>query len=292
MQKYTLQNDKLRIAISQKGAEWTSMYAIQEEKEYLWTADPTYWGRHSCILFPYIGKMWNNEMKIGDKRIEAHQHGFLRDLDFDLIEKTEAKAILKCQWSAGTFQKYPFMWAAHITYELIDNQVSITYDIENVDDYAIPFSLGCHPGFNVPLDSESKRSDYSLVFEKEEDAPSLTLSTEGYLDGQERNIFKNSNTIQLVDDLFDNDALIFKGLKSNHLSLVNKSGEKVWTFSYEGFSYMGIWSKNSKSPYVCIEPWVGVADKENADWDFAEKEGVITIQPGEKYSCVHRVELH
>ena len=55
---------------------------------------------------------------------------------------------------------------------------------------------------------------------------------------------------------------------------------------------MGIWSQNEHSPFVCIEPWHGVADKENATWDFKDKEGIVSLEVGQKFSCKHTVTIH
>ena len=116
--------------------------------------------------------------------------------------------------------------------------------------------------------------------------------TDGFLDGNSRDVFKGKNTIQISDDLFEKDALVFKNLESNFLHLKNSAGEKVWTFTFEGIPYLGIWSQHEASPFVCIEPWFGVADELNASWDFREKEGVVELRVGGKFECKHTVIIH
>jgi len=292
MSSVSIQNNDLKVGLNKKGAEFCSLFSKTNNKEYLWQADPKYWGRHSCILFPYIGKIWNEQLRIDDKVYEAKQHGFLRDMMFDTTLITNEKVIFSFSSNVETFKIFPFEFRVNMIYELVGNKLQVIYEVENNGSKSLPFSIGGHPGFIIPLNESESRSDYSLVFQKEEKIPSLTLNKEGFIDGGNRDIFAGSNTISIANDLFDNDALIFKGLQSNYLDLVNKNNERIWTFHYEGFSHLGIWSKNRSSPFICIEPWAGLADKVNAKWDFRDKEGVIQLAKGERFSCSHSIEIH
>ena len=286
--KYFLENDKLKIGINQKGAELAN---IQSDKmEYLWLADPNFWGRHSCILFPYIGKVFNNKYKIDKTIYEGGQHGFARNMNFEVDSIDKTQAIFKLEYNDETLKAYPYQFCLFVKYVLEENKLRIIYEVENRDKQSIYFSLGAHPGFNIPLHENEKRSDYFLKFEKDEWTPSLNI-TDGFIDGTSRDVFGGRNIIPITDNLFEQDALIFKNLNSKFLHLVNAQGRKIWKFNIEGFQYLGIWSKNKKSPFVCIEPWMGVADKLNANWDFRNKEGVIELEAGKTFSCEHGVEI-
>ena len=60
----TLTNEYLRVEIADLGAELMSIYDRSADTELLWNGDPTYWKRRSPILFPNVGKTWQNVMRI------------------------------------------------------------------------------------------------------------------------------------------------------------------------------------------------------------------------------------
>lgn len=290
MENIQIQNDFLKVSINHKGAE---LAHIQDAngKEYMWEADPQFWGRHSSILFPYIGKVFNDKYRIGDQIFEGKQHGFARNTLFERVVLDKAETHLQLKYNEETLKAYPYKFCLNVKYVLVKNQIKIIYEVENLDKQTIYFSIGAHPAFKVPLLENETRADYTLEFDKDEWVESL-LITDGYLNGNSRDLFNGKNNFQITDNLFDQDALIFKNMESTKVSLVNKEGKKIWTFDYFDFSYLGIWSKNEKSPFICIEPWMGVADKLNANWDFREKEGIIALEIGKKFECTHTVTIH
>ena len=291
MKKYQIQNELLQVRANQKGAELANIFSPKKNIEYMWTADPNYWGRHSCILFPIVGKVSNDTYRIGDKTYPLKQHGFARNVDFKLVEHSETKMLFELKSSSESLDIYPYKFRMLVGYELLENQLKITYSVENADAQAIYFSIGGHPGFNCPLLPDEKRSDYSLVFNKKETA-SRHLLEGGFFNGKTEVVLNNENRIQITDDLFEKDALVFRNMKSNEVSLENGQGEKVLTFNFEGFPDLGIWSKSSDAPFVCIEPWFGLADTVDADWDFREKDGVIKLEERKIFKCVHTVTIH
>jgi len=69
---YTLKNEVLEISIAPKGAELTSI-KDSEGKEYLWQGDEKYWGRQSPILFPFVGRLKNQEFTYEGKKYHIMQ---------------------------------------------------------------------------------------------------------------------------------------------------------------------------------------------------------------------------
>ena len=287
-----IQNQFLKIGIKEKGAELASIQSIYTGQEYLWTADPAYWGRHSSILFPIIGEVSGGYIRINGMDYPLGRHGFARNSTFKLIHKTTTELLFSLKWNEESIKAYPFRFEFLTKYVLEDRKVSIHYCAKNLDTQPLLFSIGAHPGFNCPLGNNEKRSDYALVFNQLETAYSQLLSKEGLRLAAKKLVLDNTDTLVLKDDLFDEDALIFQGLQSNQVSLVNlKSNRKILNFDFSGFPYLGIWSPNRESPFVCIEPWFGVADQEGPKTEFIDKEGVISINVGEEFECVHRVEI-
>jgi len=291
MKKYQIQNEYLQVRANQKGAELANIFSPKKNIEYVWTADPKYWGRHSCILFPTVGKVTNDTYRIGEKTFSLKQHGFARNVDFTLIEHHGTNMVFELKSSLSSLEIYPYQFRLLVGYELLDNQVKITYSVENTDEQTIYFSIGGHPGFNVPLLSNEKRSDYSLIFDEKETVVRHLIDG-GFFNGKTKTVLENDNRIPITNNLFDDDALVFRNMKSDEVSLENGQGEKVLTFNFAGFPDLGIWSQNAEAPFVCIEPWYGLADKVDADWDFREKDGVMKLEEGKKFECVHTVTIH
>jgi len=291
MERYILENEVLKIGVKQKGAELASIIKKETDKEYMWQADPTFWGRHSCILFPIIGKLHDGNYKIKGETYELGQHGFVRDRPFSLTEQKDN--CLKCRYESTEedTKLYPFAFAINMVYSLEANILAITYEVENLSEERISFALGGHPAFNCPLNEGEKRSDYALRFDVVEKAESYLLNEKGLFDGSTKQVFNGTTDLKITDELFDEDALVFKSLQSSKVSLINKEENAVLIFDFTGFPYLGIWSKNRQSPYVCIEPWFGIADNEGGQDDFFAKEGNQTLQAGETFSCTHRVTI-
>ena len=80
-----MENERLCIEISEHGAEVTRIYDKKKETELLWEGNPTYWKRHSPILFPNVGKTYKNKVKINGISYPTSGHGFARDNDFKCI---------------------------------------------------------------------------------------------------------------------------------------------------------------------------------------------------------------
>ena len=85
----TLKNKFLEIKINEHGAELSGIHGVKSGKEYLWHGDKNYWGRRSPVLFPVVGKYKNLTSIYDGKEYSLPQHGFARDCDFTLTEKTE-----------------------------------------------------------------------------------------------------------------------------------------------------------------------------------------------------------
>lgn len=290
MKQYTLQNEKLNILVEQQGAELTGIRSVESGLAYLWEADPTYWGRSSSILYPIVGRVYEDQYTFEGQSYPMKQHGIARNLPFELVYASPEFLELELRSHEETLSQYPFPFIFRVKYQLTQRKLSITYQIENPGENTAFFSVGAHPAFRCPLLPHEKRSDYRLVFDKKEQASTQMLAG-GYRTGEKTKVLDNSAELPIRDDLFDQDALIFESLNSTQVSLENKAGKRFWTFDFEGFPYLGIWSKNDQSPFVCIEPWFGVADISGGYPDLKEKEGILSLAAGKTFQCSHRIEI-
>ncbi len=279
----TLENEKLRLKMNLTGAELTSVFNKKNKTEYLWQADPQFWGRHAPVLFPVVGRLKDDTFTYQGQSYSLGQHGFARNFDFKWHKKTEDTVSFMLASKSRTIKQYPFHFSLKITYTLTASTVKVTYQVVNTYHTPLYFSIGGHPGFSCPLHKGEKRSDYQLVF-SEPETLDTQLIADGLRNGERQPFLDNETTIPLTDELFDNDALVFHNLKSNKISL-QKDNTPVLVFDFTGFPYLGIWSKNRKSPFVCIEPWFGVADEIAHNQDITQKEGILKLEAMENFEC-------
>ncbi|MDW7691912.1 aldose 1-epimerase family protein [Flammeovirgaceae bacterium SG7u.111] len=290
--KFNIENETISVAINQKGAEFAGIKSKASGTEYLWQADPAHWGRHSCILFPFVGRLKNDEYKFEGKTYQLPQHGFARNLDFEIESQSKSHISLVLKESEETLKTYPFSFVLKAIYEVKGNTLSIGYEVENPSDNKdLYFSIGAHPAFNCPIDPAKKRSDYQLVFSEKETAKRLLIGDGGLYTGETEKTLDNQDFLPITDNLFAQDALVFDSLKSDTISIQSGSELPKLSVGFKGFPHMGIWSKNSESPFVCIEPWFGLADSTDHNGDFTKKTGMIKLAPKGKFSCEHTVSI-
>lgn len=284
-----IESSKLKVEVSEAGAELKSIFDKEKNKELLWQANPAFWPRRAPVLFPIVGKLKENKYRFAGKEYELSQHGFARDKKFTLDSKGKNYLAYSLESDDETLKKYPFKFRLSITYILDGNDLRVRYEVANTDTKTIYFSIGGHPGFVCPLNSNEKFSDYVLELEHQETASRFVLA-EGLIGGKKESMLKGESQIPLTPELFAKDAVIFKDLKSKSITLKNKKGDHAIKMDFSGFPYIGIWSK-AGAPFVCIEPWYGIADKKTFEGEFNEKEGINELAKGEKFNCEYIISV-
>ena len=285
----SLENDHLRISVKSHGAELCSLLKKVNQLEYLWPGEPTYWGRHAPVLFPIVGRLKDDTYTFDGRRYELSQHGFARDSTFNLIEQTNRVLTYELTDSEASRAHYPFAFRLRLHYELDGNTLWTGYEVHNPADTKMYFSIGGHPAYRCPLHTDEARSDYRLVFERPETLSTQRLSS-GIRNGYREPILENTRVLILRDELFDQDALIFQP-QSDAIHL-ERNDDRLWTFHFAGFPYLGIWSKNRQSPFICVEPWFGIADHHKTAGELTQKGGIVGLGGGGTWSCRYGVTIH
>jgi len=265
----TISNSTLTAIINHSGAELFSLKNNQN-KEYIWGGNPIFWGKHSPVLFPIVGTLKNNSYTIDGKEYQLSRHGFARDMEFQLIDKTENSALFSLNSTAETLKKYPFDFELQLIYTLEETSLRIEYKVINKGNSKMPFSIGAHPAIALPENFEN----YAFQFEKEETLTYYLLEND-LISNQTEVLKTKDNLVPLHYKLFENDALIFKTLKSNSLTILENSKPYI-KFDFEDFPSLGIWTKD-QAPFVCIEPWLGYSDTAENSGDLFNKEGILVL---------------
>ena len=284
----TIENHAIRAEINPKGAELQSLYSKQHNQEYMWNADAAYWAKYSPLLFPIVGTLKDNTYHFNGKTYNLPRHGFARDLVFE-VEKAETNhATFTLRSSAETKVNYPFDFVLKLHYHIDGTSLEVQYEVINETTDPLYFSIGAHPAFAVPLQENTAYEDYYLEFNKSETAPRWVI--ENGLIGDPKPLLEDQSKLPLTKKLFYEDALVLKHLESSYVSLLSDKTPRGLQFYFEGFPFLGIWAAKD-APFVCIEPWCGIADSVNHNQKLEEKEGVIALQSNSVWKKAWRVDL-
>lgn len=273
--------------IDTKGAELISLQDVFGI-EFIWQKDPKFWSKCSPVLFPVIGNLRNDKVIIEGETYTIPKHGFVWDKPFKVVYQSDTKAILNYSFTEETLVIYPYKFNLSMTYELNDIELLLTYTVMNLDNKPINFCLGAHPAFNIPVNGKGEFEDYCLEFNKPEPAGCATYD----FDKMEinvnnrKNYVVDSNKIMLKYSYFDNDALMFDKLNSDAVKLYSmKSGRGV-EVKYSGFDFIAFWTPiKMEAPFLCIEPWCGMAACNDESNELTAKRGVKHLEVDEQFIC-------
>jgi galactose mutarotase-like enzyme len=272
-----IENEHIRASFSSKGAELQHITGVDSGTEYLWSGDSKYWPKFSPVLFPIIGALKENLYYFNGETYSLPRHGFARDMEFEVNKISDLEILFTLSDTDETLKVYPFQFRLGLRYKIFGASVCCTYEITNPSDKELLFSIGGHPAFAAPLNKQGLYTDYFLQFNEDDE---LT-----YFEIEENLISNKKITLNLTDkklylnhELFYNDALIIKNMKSNSIALMNTKTYNGVNFKFENFPYFGIWAaKNAE--FVCLEPWCGIADSIDHNQQLKDKEGIITLAP-------------
>ena len=292
MEKVILKNEKISVGVKTKGAELCSIFHDELQKEFLWQAEASIWGRHAPILFPIIGQVQGGEYTYRGKQYTLPQHGFARDSQFVVKSNTETSVSLLLSSSEESLKVYPFDFELELNFELEDSSVKASYVVRNKTKDEMFFSLGLHPGFICPLEENTVFDDYYIEFEQNEIVDRQLL--DGPLLSGERikDVLQGGNKFPLSHASFKDDAIIVESFKSKFITIKSDKTTRFVEMGLDGFPLLGIWSMpGKKAPFVCLEPWYGVADEKDSGKTFDEKKGIQRLKQGEEFTCNYYIKV-
>lgn len=290
---YTLENAQCRVAVNRLGAELSSFVRTDLADgalEYIWPADPTYWGRHAPVLFPIVGRLPDNRYQHQDQQYSLGQHGFARDREFELLHQSATELTLELRADAESRAMYPFDFVLRISYRLAGSTLTIGWEVENPGAAELLFSIGAHPAFRCPLRPDELFEDYEFVF----DHP-VTLERHllegGLLNGQTAPLLHEQSVLPLRYELFADDALVFQHFDFTHLTLRSRRSGRSVRVRFDGFPYLGLWTPRPGAPFVCIEPWQGIASAITGSRELSDKEGILSLTPGQQFLTSYSITV-
>ena len=278
-----LKNDNCTARLISKGAELKSLTV--GKRELMWCADPAFWGKTSPILFPMIGTLRNGKTLIGGKEYKITKHGFARDLELSVDSVNGTSVTFSLEQSDFTRGMFPFDFRFTVTYTLKSDGIAVTYRVKNNSAEPMPFCIGAHPAFA----SGGEFTDYRLEFAKLETAavPNYNLETGLHEENNRRPLLKDETVLPLKHELFYEDVCYFDKVVSRSVMLLNKENKGV-RVDYPDFTSLGVWQEKD-APFLCIEPWCGSADFDDATGVFAEKRGAVILNSGEERAFTYSI---
>lgn len=286
----TLTNDVLTISVKDHGAELCSIR--KGETEYLWQADPAFWARHSPVLFPIVGSVWEGKFRVDGKEYAMSQHGFARDMDFTLVSQTDAEVRYRLESTEETLAKYPWPFVLEIAYRLHDNKVDVIWEVTNPGEVEMPFQIGAHPAFYYPdYDPETKDRGF-FSFDRKEGIEYVLISAKGCADPEVKYPMELKDGMLPINiSSFDRDAFIVEDSQVRKVTLHRQDGSPWLSMTFDA-PLVGLWSPPGKNaPFICIEPWYGRCDRAGFAGEYKEKDWVNILAPGEKFSSVYTIEV-
>lgn len=271
-----LSNDFLTVEIAPFGAELQRVTS-KNGTEFLWHGDKAFWGGRSPILFPICGGLKDDKYIYEGREYHLAKHGFAKKTLFAVAKQDETYVDLVFTSDAETKEVYPFDFVFHAIFELKDNRLCVDYLVENTSDKIMYFSVGAHEGYACPEGYE----EYSVLFDKEETLNSHIVNG-NLLEYNTNCVLENGKVLPLKREYFEIDALVFTSFQSRTVTLAHNTSSKRITVSFPEFDNLLLWT-HPDGKFLCIEPWCGIPDFVDSDYDFVNKPGILSVAPkGEK----------
>lgn len=296
MASYKLENSELIIHLNGAGAELTSIIRKSDQRQYLWDGNPLYWKRHSPILFPLVGSLKNQSYTHEGETYFMSQHGFARDMDFSVEEKTDTSILFSLSSSKETLKVYPFVFKLFINYELRGKEIVVSWRVINNDTNTMYFSIGAHPAFLCPLTCEEKQTDYFIAFGTKNPIHYIMVNEQGLAQKRpthEQNIIHTEDGLMpITPNLFDNDALIVENNQCQQISLLD-TNKTPYVTVYFNAPLFGLWSPAGKNaPFICIEPWYGRCDATDFNGSLKDREWGNVLDAGNIFETDYTIQIH
>jgi len=278
-------------SIAAQGAELNSLRDADGE-ELLWQAGPE-WPRHAPVLFPIVGRLANDTLRHAGQTHRLTQHGFARDSRFEWTERTATRAALRLRDSEATRALFPFPFVLEQIFSVQDATLSVTTRVGNPGGAVLPCAVGAHPAFRWPLAAGVAQEAHLLEFAAAESGPALAVR-DGLMAAPGPLPF-DGRVLPLSPALFAEHALVMPDVSSRGVRFVAPGEDgvpaRVLTVSWDGYKDLGVWSPPGGAPFLCIEPWFGMASPVDWDGDFADKPGLLLLRAGESREFTWRVTV-
>ncbi|MCM1110662.1 MAG: aldose 1-epimerase family protein [Clostridium sp.] len=286
----TLTNDLLEVTIDSHGAEVVSVVNRHTGKDYIWNGDKRFWGRHSPVLFPLVGQVWEGRYRLDGEEYRLGQHGFARDCEFTIIDgRPDDEAWFALEADEETLEVYPRRFRLEIGYRLQEARLTVMWHVTNLDERTMYFHIGAHPAFNLPDFNPTDRVHGYLAFDNRHPVSQLLGERGGVVDGEVPLDVESDGFLPLTAETFSRLKTIILGESQVRRVSLLDAERRPWLSVMFSAPVVGLWSPAPDAPFVCIEPWWGRADREEYEGDFSDREYTNRLFPSERFEAVYMI---
>lgn len=283
----SISSNSLTASIDTMGAQLMSLR--KGESEYLWQGDSNWWPRRAPILFPIVGVLKDSKAQSAEGTISLARHGLARLNQFEVVEQSASSVTLQLKSTEETRKAYPYDFELKLIFSVDGDTLTQSYKVTNPANVVLPFTLGAHPAFNIPIPGveASSLDQYHLLFTRSWTSYGPSITDEGLCDyTTPQRLIVDSDTLPLSWELIDREKTItLEDVPDRRITLAANAEASSEThgiqIDFEGFDYLGIWSAAPGCPFVALEPWCGIADTVDTDGVFEHKPGMISLEPGQ-----------
>jgi galactose mutarotase-like enzyme len=277
-----ISSGELSARINPLGAELWSL-TDAAGSQYMTDADPAFWTGHAPVLFPIVGALNGDHLRIDGRELAMGKHGFARRSAFEVVAAEGDRATFRLCDSAATRLAYPFDFVLEMALVVEGATLRMTATVANPGARDLPFSFGFHPAFAWPLPGGAEKAAHRIEFAEAEPQPIRRIDPPSGLVLQQNFASPvQGRTLKPDPALFEPDAVIWDSLHSRALSFGADGGSWL-DIAFPDTPMLGIWQKPGAA-YLCIEPWAGIADPVGFAGDFRDKPGVMMLPPGKSRS--------
>lgn len=281
----SISSNSLTASIDTMGAQLMSLR--KGESEYLWQGDSNWWPRRAPILCPIVGVLKNGNAESAEGTVTLARHGLARLNQFEVVEQSVSSVTLQLKSTEETRKAYPYDFELKLIFSVAGDTLTQTYEVTNPANVVLPFTLGAHPAFNIPIPGVEAASldQYHLLFTRSWTSYGPSITDEGLCDyTTPQRLIVNSDTLPLSWELIDREKTItLEDVPDRRITLATStethSEAHGIQMDFEGFDYLGIWSAAPGCPFVALEPWCGIADTVDCDGVFEHKPGIMCLEP-------------
>lgn len=286
-----IENEYLRVAVSSHGAEVVSIVNKATGFEYLWNADPKFWKRHSPVLFPIVGSVWEGRYRMDGNEYRLGQHGFARDMEFSCpVSVRDGKWTFTLEADEATLRLFPRRFCLQIHYWLDGMTLNVGWTVMNRDEEAMDFQIGAHPAFMMPDFNAADTVHGYFAFAVDNIESEILLPDGSVGSGMRKVDLEDGRQLPITEHTFDCGTYILHDSRVREISLLDKNCRRVVKVAFTA-PYVGLWSPSPACPFVCIEPWYGRADAHGYAGDLRDRPGVTTLAPGGRADFGYSMEF-
>lgn len=234
---------------------------VHRGQDVLYWPDDADWTRIAKVrggnplLFPFIGRhfvdgeagKWRNLAGIVH---DLPQHGFARDLPFDIAERSDTAVSLCLMSSDATRTGYPFDFAFTATYCVKPDGIEVTLRTRNTGSVPLPYYAGHHFYFALPHDArgQARLAMPAAARVRQHGDGSLTVPEPGEPDYR-------------LDDprLQDTFHVLSNRAGTVQLKLPARTIDITLDATPATPWYaVTTWTEREDSDFYCVEPWLGL----------------------------------